>query len=243
MYNLEVYVAKFHRDKLLKKEIRFPGWMIPIQVGAELTDERVANILDSSGINISYKNPNYCELTALYWIWKNCLLDGKMSDCKEKKIRSEKYYGLFHYRRFLDLQDKDLERLAMGDIDVVLPYPTVHTPDISEHHARYIKESDWDAVLQALKELKPEYYASYDRIFSQEYLYNYNILVAKARVLNNYCEWLFPILERVEEMTVPKGRNRSDRYIGYIGENLLTLYFMHQSKKLKIVHTGRLMMT
>lgn len=243
MYNLEVYVAKFHRDKTLGKEVRLSGWMIPIQVGAVLTDERVADILDSNGRNISYKNVNYCELTALYWIWKNRLSDGEALDCKAGKIQSEKYYGLFHYRRFLDLQEKDLERLAMGDIDAVLPYPTVHTPDISEHHARYVKESDWDAVLQTLRELEPEYYAEYDGIFSREYLYNYNILVAKAGVLKNYCEWLFPILERVEELSSPKGSERADRYIGYIGENLLTLYFMYHNKKLKIAHTGRLMLT
>lgn len=243
LYNLEVYVAKFHRDKALEKEVQISGWMIPIQVGAALTEKRVAEILDSSGKNISYKNANYCELTALYWIWKNRLSDGKMSDCKTGEKLSEKYYGLFHYRRFLDLQEKDLERLVLGDIDAVLPYPTVHEPDISEHHARYIKESDWDAVLQTLKELEPEYYSVYNRIFSQRYLYNYNILVAKAEVLKNYCGWLFPILERVEELTLPRGSGRADRYIGYIGENLLTLYFMHHYKKLKIVHTGRLMLT
>lgn len=243
MYNLEVYVAKFHRDRILRKEVRLSGWMIPIQVGAALTDERIANILDSSGKNISNKNVNYCELTALYWIWKNRISDRGMSDYKAGKIQSEKYFGLFHYRRFLDLREKDLKRLAMGDIDVVLPYPTVHIPDIREHHARYIKESDWDAVLQALKELEPEYYSACNGIFSQEYLYNYNILVAKAGVLKNYCEWLFPILERVEELTVPKGGDRADRYIGYIGETMLTLYFMYHNKKLKIVHTGRLMLT
>ncbi len=234
MANLEVYVAKYHKDKPLQNNYHFLDWMYPIQVGAALTQERVADILDNGGENISCKNANYCELTALYWIWKNRLINvGEQSG---------NYYGLFHYRRFLDMREKDLERLAVGDIDVVLPYPTVHEPDISEHHARYIKQSDWDVVLQALKELAPEYYKAYSKIFSQEYFYNYNILIAKPGILRNYCEWLFPILERVEELSVPKGSERADRYIGYIGENLLTLYFMYHNSEMKIVHTGRLLL-
>ena len=51
------------------------------------------------------------------------------------------------------------------------------------------------------------------------------------------CEWLFPILERVEELSVPRGSERADRYIGYMGETLETLYFMANSNKLNIVHT------
>lgn len=65
--------------------------------------------------------------------------------------------GLFHYRRFLDLTDDDLLHMKNENVDVVLPYPTVHEPDIREHHSRYIAESDWDAMLQALRELKREY--------------------------------------------------------------------------------------
>ena len=242
MINLEVYAAKFHRDKPLRNTYNFPDWLYPMQVGAALTQQRVADILDNSGENISQKNVNYCELTALYWIWKNRLTRRKGS-FGNLNGEAQRYYGLFHYRRFLDMQDRDVERLAVGDIDVVLPYPTVHEPDIGEHHSRYIKEADWEAVLRALEELFPEYYAAYGQIFSREYLYNYNILIAREEVLERYCEWLFPILERVEELSTPMGSERADRYIGYIGENLLTLYFMYHGNRLKIVHTGRLMLT
>lgn len=234
MFDLEVYVAKFYKDKPLQNARKYPKWIYPIQAGAALTEKRIVDILDNSGENISYKNANYCELTVLYWIWKNCIKEDEA--CK-------KYYGLFHYRRWLDLPDVNLEKINKNNVDVILPFPTVHEPDIREHHARYIKEPDWETVLGVLKELEPEYYAAYDKIFSQRYLYNYNILIAKAEVLKDYCEWLFPILECVEEISIPKGNERADRYIGYIGENLLTLYFMYHCSDLEIVHTGRIMFT
>lgn len=229
---VEVYMAKFHKDKPLKKDYKIPGWVHPIQVGAALTNERITEIADDSGENISSKNVNYCELTALYWIWKNRLTE-------EVGIP---YWGLFHYRRFLDLTDDDLLHMKNEDVDVVLPYPTIHEPDIREHHSRYLPESDWDAMLQALKELEPRYAVQFNDILRQPYLYNYNIIVAKREILQAYCEWLFPILKRTEELGIPKGSERADRYIGYWGENLLTLYFMYHATEWNIRHVRRKML-
>lgn len=106
------------------------------------------------------------------------------------------------------------------------------------HHKRYLKEGDWTALLTALKELEPEYAEAFPKVLGQRYMYNYNVILAKREVLREYCEWLFPILERTEELSFPKGEDRSDRYIGYMGETLETLYFMKNAERLNIVHTG-----
>lgn len=234
MTGIKVYVAKFYKDRELKNSYCLPDWQIPIQVGAGLTDIRVAEICDDMGDNISLKNVNYCELTALYWIWKNCL--------DKERATEKKYYGLFHYRRVLDMSETDIQKMIEHDVDVILPFPMMSEPDIREHHKRYVKESDWEAMLQALKELHPEYAEAYNFIFTQPFMYNYNIIIAKESVLADYCGWLFPILQRTEELSNPKGWERADRYIGYLGENLMTLYFMYHQKDLKIYHTGRLML-
>lgn len=233
MTDIEVFVAHFFKDRKLEHTYEQPDWQIPIQVGTALTNLRVADLCDNEGINISDKNVNYCELTALYWIWKNYL---------PKVMNRNQYIGLYHYRRVLDIGTEDIKKMKINNIDAVLPFPMVCEPDIREHHKRYINEVDWGATIQALEELQPLYAVAYADIFSQQYMYNYNILVAKASVLEAYCKWLFPILERVEELSNPKGWERSDRYIGYIGENLLTLYFMFHQKDLMIYHTGRLML-
>lgn len=229
---MEVYMTRSHKDHLLESPYERPAWLHPIQAGAALTDEKLEEIRDCIGDNISSKNANYCELTALYWIWKNRLCEGGTAE----------YYGLFQYRRVLELTKEDIVQLSEDQIDVVLPYPTVCEPCIWEHHERYVKDSDWDAMLQALADLQPEYYKRVSEIFSQQYMYNFNIILAKKDILQAYCEWLFPILKKTEELSVPRGNERADRYIGYLGENLLTLYFLCNKEKLKIRHAGRIML-
>ena len=225
--DIAVYMSKFYKDQPLKCHYQIPVWVNPVQAGAALTDVRIAELCDNTGDNISLKNVNYSELSALYWI--------------QKHMNSE-YIGLFHYRRILDMKEDDLYRLKKNEIDVILPYPTVHYPNIGEHHKRYLKDNDWEAMLQALKELAPDYARALPDIFSKQYFYNYNMFIAKEHILSDYCNWLFPILDRTEQLSVPKGNERADRYIGYLGENLTTLYFMYHQNDYKIAHTGRLML-
>lgn len=228
---LYLFMAKSYKDTSLKAQYQIPNWVVPIQVGASLCEERVAEILDCDGESISYKNKNYSELTALYWIWKNRLL-------KESDNEKNEYYGLVHYRRLLELSDDDVLRLIDNEVDAVLPYPMPYEPNIEVHHERYLKSEDWKAVLTALSELQPEYAKIFPAILQQKYLYNYNMILARKSILADYCGWLFPILERVEELSVPKASERGDRYIGYMGESLSTLYFLANRSKMNIVHAG-----
>jgi len=231
--SLHVYMAKSCWDMPLKKPWKQPKWLCQIQAGAALTEWHIADIRDNVGDNISEKNGNYSELTALYWIWKNRGNQGQEHD----------YFGLFHYRRILDIAEEDVCRIGENEVDVILPYPTVCFPSIHEHHKRYVKSNDWMAMVSALEELEPEYAKSMSKIFSGSYFYNYNILVARKEIFNEFCAWLFPILRRTEELSIPKGWERADRYIGYLGESLTTLYFMYHEHDFKIAHTGRLLLT
>ncbi|MBQ7883295.1 MAG: DUF4422 domain-containing protein [Phascolarctobacterium sp.] len=57
---------------------------LPLHVGRD-GKEDLGYMGDNTGDNISDKNASYCELTGLYWAWKNL-------DCE--------YIGLCHYRRY-----------------------------------------------------------------------------------------------------------------------------------------------
>ena len=113
-----------------------------------------------------------------------------------------------------------------------------YEPNIEEHHKRYLKNEDWEAVLMAVEEIQPMYAEKFEKVLKQKYLYNYNIIIARKTVLKEYCNWLFPILERLEELSIPKAIDRKDRYIGYVAETLETLYFMVNSDRLNIKHSG-----
>ena len=225
---LHVFKMIHFRDKPLKMKYSDPEYIQTLQVGTVVTPKMDTDFHDNKGDNISGKNGNYSELTGLYWIWKNKL-------CRQE---GDDYYGLVHYRRQLDLSDDDILRLKSNAIDAVLPYPMPYDPNIEAHHKRYLSEDEWRAVLEALRELYPEYAEAFKDILGQEYLYNYNIILAKREVLEKYCAWLFPILFRIEELNDSDGKKVSNRYIGYVGESLETLYFMYNKTKLKIAYTG-----
>lgn len=225
--DVAVYISKFHKDRPVQSSFKPAAWMYPIQSGAALTDCSICDLKDNIGENISEKNVNYSELSSMYWI-------GKHGDAE--------YLGLFHYRRLLKFSEEDLYRLSENKVDVVLAYPAVYYPNILIHHQYYLNEGDWNAMKRALWELEPKYAAAMPEIFKKKFFYNHNILIARKEIFQNYCNWLFPILERTEELSEPKGKHRADRYIGYLGENLTTLYFMYHKKELNIVYTGRQML-
>lgn len=235
MLSVQVFQAKSHMDKPLQNQytaIDSLVYLHPIQVGAALTDRKIVDLQDSIGDNISVKNRNYCELTATYYAWKHSHVAFK---------------GICHYRRIFDISDAQMQELleANQEWDVILPYPSVHYPDISAQHTRYVTESDWNAMLQALGEVAPEYLTTYEKSVDEgeQFFYNFNMLIAKAPVFDDYCDFLFRVLERTEELTTPKGWERADRFAGYLGENLTTIYFLKNCIKWKIAYAGKIWLT
>lgn len=229
---IDLYSAQFYRDKKLENPPDFPDYIRSIMLGCDgNTDQgfnKKADFYDNTGEGISWKNPDYCEMTAFYWVWKN-----RLSLAKD-------YVGICHYRRRLDITEEDQRRLTQDSVDVILPFPMIHLPDIREHHGRYMKEEEWQTMLEAMEELHPKYRSVYEEIFSDVCLYNYNLLVGKKKIFADYCAWVFPLLFRTEELFELKGIQRTSRSLAYMSESLLTLYFKYH-RELKVYHTGRLL--
>ncbi|MCS4465828.1 DUF4422 domain-containing protein [Clostridium botulinum] len=67
--NIKILVAT-HKKYSMPKESMY----LPIHVGCEGKKD-LGYIGDNTGDNISLRNSNYCELTGLYWAWKNLKCD------------------------------------------------------------------------------------------------------------------------------------------------------------------------
>ena len=95
--NIRIYVIS-HSEEDIKK-IKEDEIYIPLFVGRNGKDNLGFLSDDSFKGNISSKNKDYCELTGLYWMWKESDAD---------------IIGLCHYRRYFKGKDgKRLEKKAI----------------------------------------------------------------------------------------------------------------------------------
>lgn len=235
-----VYMAKSRYDKDLKHAYRLPSYVSSIFVGAacvqtsseqSITEENVqigAMFRDDIGDNISLQNPYYCELTALYWTWKNA---------------KEDYVGLCHYRRIFELTDGELAALLAKRPDVVLLYPSMQYPNAGRHEKRYLGDDVRQAVREALKMQSAELYEDYERVMNDKYIYHFNMLIAKKETLDKYCEWLFRTIRQIEDICRERGTAVEKRQQGYWAENLMSLYFLINKEEISIYHVGHRLLT
>ena len=221
-----IYMAKSIYDKPLQTIFSLPEYVKPIQVGAILTEERLeADILtDCLGDNISHKNRQYSELTALYWIWKHA---------------REEIVGLCHYRRHFVLPDNWLAIMAENEIDVILPVPTVVLPNIGENYRERHDATDWKFLMEYLQYNSQDDYKVAEKVFGESLYSPCNMFIAKRKIVDELCQWMFPILEAVERNGGIKTDVYQNRYPGFISERLITLFFHKRCKQYKIVYADK----
>lgn len=217
---IEIYMAKSNADCTLSHERTHLKHIISIHAGAALSSPIIADIADNTGDNISYKNRNYCELTATYWVWKNTSAD---------------YKGICHYRRVFNYDDTLSGRLS--SVDALLPLPFWCYPTAGTQYGRYVSVQDFSLMMEVIGKTSPGYLDQAQRFFGNKILYNYNMVVARQHVFDSYCDFLFGILTEVEARNVHIPR--SDRYLGYLGELLTSLYFCANKDKFKIAHAQK----
>lgn len=217
-----VYMACSHVDKAGLHD-SIPSWMTPIQVGAELTDRNICEVKDNSGENISGRNKNYSECTALYWMWKNA-----------PKVD---YIGLCHYRRHFDLGENGIRQIAVSDLDVLVTAPTFVNETIGTFFATLTPKVDLQMMLKVMEKIYPEYMLTAESFFASRFLPPCNLFIMKYDLFQEYAEFVFSITFEIERLYDEIGFCRGDRYMGYIVECLLGIFLMKNKERLKIGYT------
>lgn len=231
--------------------------IIPIHVGKANSSVNLNMIGDNTKDNISDRNGSWCELTALYWMWKNVQAD---------------YYGLFHYRRFLnfnqigggyevftDFSDDNIQQFGWTDEKIrnvcsqydILTSPVwgihpVGLPNMLQtNYDFYDKEhfiKDLDIVIDLIKEKYPEIYPyALKSLYSKECFFA-NMMIMKKAYFNEYCEWIFDILFTAEKMVdISEYDSYQKRIWGFIAERLANCFLEYvrvRDTKLKYTSLG-----
>ena len=195
---------------------RMPGdpAYLPLQVGAA-GKASIGFSRDDDGENISARNANWCELTGLYWAWKN--------------LKAEAV-GLAHYRRHF----KGAHGIATGaeiaalleKTDVILPrkrnyfIETTRSQYVHAHHAQ-----DLDVTRAILVGRHPGYVQAFDAAMASTKGHRFNMFVMKRAPFDAYCTWLFDVLFELERRLDISSYSPYDaRVFGFVSERLLDVW-------------------
>ncbi|MCD8149262.1 MAG: DUF4422 domain-containing protein [Clostridiales bacterium] len=207
---------------------------LPVYVGSAL-GHSLPYQPDDEGENISLKNPGYCELTGLYWAWKNL-------DCD--------YLGLAHYRRHFTVRSRAYRRkhapmdcvLTGAELEKLLPQAQIIVPKkrryyietLYSHYAHTHYAEHLDVTREIIAEKYPENLDAFDHIMKQTWGYMFNMYIMEKTLSDACCEWLFDILFELEHR-VGSGEYSAyqGRFYGRVSEILLNVWLRGRREPVK----------
>lgn len=225
--DVKVYVIS-HSEEDIQKINMDKSIYLPLFVGRDGKDN-LGYLSDDTGENISYRNPNYCEMTGFYWMCKNSDAD---------------IIGLVHYRRYFSkngfgkpINKEDIEKI-LDEYDLIIPEKNT-----------YIKGNVYENVgpnlikhihlaREAIEKLYPEYLNSFDKIMNNDSLSFFNMFIGPKDLMNEYSIWIFSILDELDDkfdLTI------QPRLPGVLTELLFNVWIDHndlKTKELKLRYLG-----
>ena len=190
---------------------------------------------DNEGKNISEKNPSFCELTGLYWAWKNL-------DCD--------YLGLAHYRRHFTVRSKKYQKhhtlmecvLSSKELKCLIPKYQIIVPKkrnyyietLYSHYAHTHYAEHLDITREIIGEKYPDDLENFDRVMKRTSGYMFNMYIMEKSLSDQYCEWLFDILFELERRMGEKEYSSfQGRFYGRVSELLFNVWLERQSCAVK----------
>lgn len=216
--------------KPFKNESR-PGYRV-LEVGAALRagEAHFGDVRDDEGNGISLQNPFFCELTGLYWIWKNT---------------ADPVRGLVHYRRYFGrrrrtndadeiISFRELTGFLNGRYDIVLPKKTYYAETAKEQMLQCCTKETLALLDDTMKKTAPSYLGAYRRFMNGDACTQYNMFAADREVFDDYCAFLFPILFEMERrLDLSAMTDYQKRVFGFAGERLLDVWVLKNRLSVK----------
>lgn len=222
--DIKIYVATHKKYDALENDL-----YEPIQVGAKL-NKNLGYITDATGDNISKKNKSFCELTGLYWIWKNAKSD---------------ITGLVHYRRYFYksmwnntkeniISREEIENTLKKYDCIVCKKSKVPFGTVEKYYSKHHYAKDYQTLRDVISKMYPEYLDSFNKVSNSNYYYNLNMMICNKDIFNDYCKWLFDILFEVEKLSDTTNYSDYDKRIyGFLSEIMLRVWLEKNKLKLK----------
>lgn len=221
MKNVKIIIATHKHYRIPESK-----FYIPVHVGKEGKKD-LGYIGDNSGINISIKNPYFCELTGLYWARYNLEAD---------------YIGLVHYRRYFQGKTRSKDKFetiltsseiesALNINDIILPKKRkYYIETIYSHYAHTLHAQDLDITKDIIEDICPEYLLSFNTVMKRKSAHMFNMFIMKKEYLEDYCDWLFKILFELEKrIDISSYNSFESRVFGRVSEILLDVW-LHKNQ-------------
>jgi len=229
--NIKILVCCHKEDIYLS----IPPYM-PIHVGKEKSSIELGIPGDNTGDNISTKNNSYCELTGMYWAWKN--------------LKGLDAIGLCHYRRYFDFHKQCPSYLPYGNFKVeyfekidfnltdkiskyiekgyvIVPSKIILGTTLEVQYCLIHDSKDLRTLENVIKDHCNDRYADafYHVIHGNNKLHPFNMFIMPWDVFDRYCQWLFPILKAVELKTDTHSYDPyQQRLFGFMAERLFNVF-------------------
>ena len=221
MEEIKIIIAT-HKSYPMPKDSMY----LPVHVGAEGKDLELGYQKDNEGENISSLNPQFCELTGLYWAWKN--LDAK-------------YIGLVHYRRHfrgkstgkdpLDrVISKEEVRSILKDHSIIVPKKRrYYIETLYQHYKHNHFIDELDTAEKIMLEKYPQYKDAYNKAIHRTWGYMFNMMVMKKELLDEYCSWIFDILFELTKQLQKEGQTGFEaRFPGRVSERMFNVWLTYK---------------
>ena len=180
------------------------------------------------GDNIDQYNHLYCELTGLYYLWKHV---------------DDDIVGLEHYRRYFFnnnwklLEENEIKTL-LNDADILCAHAAYskYRPVITwinNNGKRY----DFDKFLIFAKiYIGQNYIDNCLNILNGDYHCLGNMFICKKELINEYCSFIFDLLDKYYKAELAYNRIPPNRIFGYFAEFLFAAWLKMENKKIKWIN-------